>query len=258
MSRFDYDDYEASHQQPSSGGFGAKADFVYLSKYLKNDGDYVVVRFPYATTKDFEVVHAHKVTLPDRKYPDTFECLRNDGDSADVCPLCKDNNPVVNRFLVKAIVYIKEDSASGTHIVPKAAVWDRPFMFAKDIAGKIEEYGDLRNHLFKIKRSGTGTDTKYSVDIVLNASVYNPEIYKADFSVLDGVNPSFILLRNIKSLNGKGGQVAKTAQQKAAQSAPNFETVSVLDDELPFSSAADTLESTGTSGSSSAFEYEFN
>ena len=51
--------------------------------------------------------------------------------------------------------------------------------------------------MFKIKRSGTGKATTYSTDIVLNKSVYNPEVYKADFELLENVSPIRMLVKSI-------------------------------------------------------------
>ena len=201
MSKFDYETYIKQQEQSKSFGDRDSQDGVkaeYLSRYLKNDGDYVIVRFPYSSTSDFELAHVHNVKFPESAYDQHVECLRDGNDPIEKCPLCQEGTPVVNRFLIKVLAYVHSVGANGASeikIIP--AVWDRPFGYAKELAGKLNEYGDLREHLFKIKRSGTGKATTYSTDIVLNKSVYNPEVYKADFELLENVSPIRMLVKSI-------------------------------------------------------------
>lgn len=206
MPKFNYNDYMSKTQaKKETAPTQEKSGFPkveYLSKFLKKDGDYIVVRFPYSTTDDFDVVHVHNVMFPNIKYAQHVECTRNDDDPVDNCPLCKEGNKIVDRFLVKAIAYVHDVDESGKSIIKiTPVVWDRPFGYAKELANKINEYGDLKEHLFKIKRSGTGTATVYSTDIVLNKAVYNPEVYKADFSTIEKVSPIRLCVRSIDKYN---------------------------------------------------------
>lgn len=192
MAKFDFDTYEEQHKNKNNS-LKQKSTVGFLGSYLKKDGDSIIVRFPYTSTKDFDVETCHETKLSDYKYVQRVKCSREINDSVDTCPLCKDGVKLTHRFLVKAIAYIAE----GSEIKLIPVVWDRPYNYARELGGKLTEYGDLSNQLFKIKRTGTGTDTRYSTDIVLNTSIYNPQIYIKDLSSLTNLDPSIMLIRPI-------------------------------------------------------------
>lgn len=195
MAKFNYTAYMAQNKTVNATNIVAnnQVKVTFLNNYLKKDGDFVVVRFPYETTDDFDIETCHIVTLPGQKFPQHVECVKENND-VDTCPLCKDKQKITNRFLVKAVAYIVE--GSEVKLVP--VVWDRPFGYATELANKINEYGSLKGLLFKIKRNGSGTSTTYSTDIVLNKTIYKPEIYKEDFSSIEKLNPVKLLVRSIK------------------------------------------------------------
>jgi len=113
------------------------------------------------------------------------------------------------RFFVKAMVYTSDDAGKVTSL---PGIWDRPAAFADiDIKNLIQEYGDLSDNLFKIKRSGTGlNDTRYSITIILNKTVYNPEIYKKDFTGLETIDPPKILTKSIEQYLAAIGNKVET------------------------------------------------
>lgn len=195
MAQFNYKDYEASKATKSTGQ-GQKSNTHFLGEYLKNDGDSVVVRFPYSSMEDveFESTHLVKGVFPGDIYGKRVRCA---GDN--VCPLCAQGVKTDIRFFVKLIAYVS-DGVGGITLVP--TIWDRPAAFADiDIKNLMTEYGDISEHLFKIKRNGSGTATRYTINILMNKTVYNPEIYVKDFSSLESVDAAKILTKSIEQYN---------------------------------------------------------
>jgi hypothetical protein len=189
--KFDYNAYKARQETAKEAKTESKEwpALQFATTLLKKDGDFIVVRFPYHTPEDFHIEHCHEVALPGNQYPQKVECTKETGE----CILCDSKVKEVDRFLVKAVAYIIKDGQ--VELFP--VVWDRPVGYATELEGKMNDYGDLTECLFKIKRNGTGTGTTYSTDIVTNKTVYNPEVYKADFSCLEHLEVDKILVRRM-------------------------------------------------------------
>jgi len=211
MAQFNYNQW--SQQRSTNQTSGERKEFDFMGTYLKNDGDSVVVRFPYKSMDDlvFESTHLVVGVFPNDKYGKRVCCS---GD--DACPLCSQGIKRDIRCAITAVAYIPDNGK----VVQKAVIWDRPGMFADtDIKTLITEYGDLTQHLFKIKRTGSGTATRYSTNIIMNKAVYPDALYPVDFSVLEGIDASKILFKSLKqyetALNGdteEGNEVAQTTQ----------------------------------------------
>lgn len=166
-----------------------KSDIGFFS--LKNDGDEAIVRFPYRSTEDFEIlsVHTIKVNNTDRK----ISCLRNPHDPISACPLCAngkkyagrfgevDESAIQNKFFVKMLQYIR--NADGT-VTAQPVIWERPIGFAKELGNLMKEYGPLNECVFKLVRTGTGTSTRYTI-MFGNPNVYRNDIYVNDTSAFD-------------------------------------------------------------------------
>ena len=215
MAQFDYNTYSAQQAarraNSSNTGGRTQSQTHFVNEYLKNDGDSVVVRFPYHSMDDIKFETTHTVTFPGERFGKRVRC-----EGAD-CPLCKQGVKVDVRFFVKAIVYVTDPTSGGVTLVP--SIWDRPAAFADiDLKNLIMEYGDLTESLFKIKRNGSGLDTRYTISIITNKAVYNPEVYKADFTGLESIDPVRILTKSIeqymKALN------PSTEEEPAASPAP--------------------------------------
>lgn len=117
-----------------------------------------------------------------------ISCLNPIGEY-DSCPLCKavaDGNTVIGKaskkVYVKMLVSYRGDDNKFTAPVP--VVWERPAGFARELATKLQNYGDLRESLFVISRAGSGQDTTYTLDYAVPA-VYKPDMIPADFSAFD-------------------------------------------------------------------------
>ena len=191
MASFNYDAYAAQQEARKStnpnGGLGPEVQFV--SNYLKNDGDVIVVRFPYHSMSELVFETTHAITFPGRRYPSRVRC-----DGAD-CAFCAQGVKIDTRFFAKLLVYVIDETNGEVKRIN--AVWDRPSAFADiEIKNLMQEYGDISNFLFKLKRNGNGTATRYTISIVMNNTVYNPEVYKADFTELASVDPVKILSKS--------------------------------------------------------------
>lgn len=106
------------------------------------------------------------------------------------CPICSlgEDYKARSKFYCRVLVYEKD--ANG-NIVPKAKIWERPLGFANLLSSYFTEYGDISNHVFKIKRKGAAgsKETTYEV-IYANAAIYKPEVYVKDFKDFEGYTPN--------------------------------------------------------------------
>lgn len=216
MAQFDWKAWQAQQaakkERSATKVDHPKANFI--NDFIKNDGDTVVVRFPYATMDDVPFESTHLVQFPGDKFRKRVRC------AGDGCPLCEEKVKVDTRVFVKAIVYTVDESGT-VNLVP--AIWDRPAAFADiDLKNLMDEYGDLREQLFKIKRNGQGLDTRYTISVILNKTVYNPAVYKADFTCLDGIDATKVLSRPVeqyvKAVKEANGEVVdETPSERAPE-----------------------------------------
>jgi hypothetical protein len=217
MASFNYDAYAAQQEARKSNNL---TDVQFLNEYLKNDGDVVVVRFPYQSMADLVFETTHAVTFPGKRFPSRVRCT---GDAS--CPFCAQGVKLDIRFFAKLLAYVVDEASGQVNLIN--TVWDRPSAFADiDIKNLMQEYGDISKLLFKIKRNGTGTSTRYTITPVLNATVYNPAIYKADFTELNKVDPVKILSKSIEQYNeavNPGTAPKQAANKPQPQQQTNFQ-----------------------------------
>ena len=175
MAKFNYESY-VKRDNNSSSKNGSKVKF--LSSYLRNDGDKVLVRFPYNSINDIEFCDVHKVNVSGYKYPRQVSCLREDFDPVDACPLCASGNQPSSKVYLKGIAYVSNEN--GEEIVP--FVWERPSFFVKKLVDFFEE-GTIHN-VFRIKRNSSSSKVEYDV-VPMDSNIYNPTNYPADFTSLN-------------------------------------------------------------------------
>lgn len=218
MAQFSFNAYseqQAAKRAASGKNEGNKTAFI--NSFLANDGDTVIVRFPYKSMQDIQFETTHNVTFPGDKWPKRVRC------AGDGCVLCQQGIKLDTRFFVKAIVYTLDDQG---RVTPIPAVWDRAAAFADiDIKSLIEEARDdfatdLCNLLVKIKRTGSGLNTRYNLSLSPNNNkvVYNPEVYKADFSILEPIDPIKIMTKTLDQYM-QAVDPTKAAPQVASQNA---------------------------------------
>lgn len=222
MAKYNYDEYAAFKQANGSTQSGNRVKTHFMNEYLKNDGDWAIVRFPYRTMNDVTIESGHVVmgVFPNNFYGKFVTCTGDDN-----CPLCQSEDEsirkVVNRCYVKMIVYTNE----GGKVVLNPTIWERKAAFAdNDLKTLMTEYGDLTKNLFKITRTGTGTATRYSILPVINKVVYPDEAYIADFTELDSIDPVRVLAKTPTQYLEALNPTQATEQSNASQVSTN-ETV---------------------------------
>ena len=185
MAKFSYEEFVKKEAERTT------SNLVYASKYLKDDGDTLIVRLPYKSLQELDYATVHSVVLSNGNRR-TVSCLRGEHDSVDACPLCKAslsnaNYKPANKFYLKGIAYLTDETGKT---VPSPFVFERPAKFSAQIIDLINEYGDLSNFIFKLKRTGKKGDTKttYSFIPALNATIYNEQNYPKDFSELEKID----------------------------------------------------------------------
>ena len=120
---------------------------------LKNDGDSAIVRFMHDTIESFDVVNCHDVTVNNQRR--RVGCVREKDKPADYCPLCASGNPFKQRMYVHLVEYVKDDNGN---ITPVAKVWDRPVSYAYKLRDYLNNYGNLSDVIFTVKRNGAAGD----------------------------------------------------------------------------------------------------
>ena len=183
MANFNFNEYEASHQKPASQSTYNNGDSKPFIETIKiKDGDEAIVRFYVSTSDDIEVTTVHSVDLLSRKnttYSKSVSCLRESGqDTLDICPLCAKGNPIKTRAYIKLLEYTNQNG----EIVATPKLWDTSLTMARILNSFLADYGDLTEYIFKLKRTGTGTSTRYNlVPVPTTSPIYRPEIYKKEF-----------------------------------------------------------------------------
>lgn len=185
MAKFSYEEFVKKEAERTTN------NLVYASKYLKDDGDTLIVRLPYKSLQELDYATVHSVVLSNGNRR-TVSCLRGEHNGVDTCPLCQAslsnaNYKPANKFYLKGIVYLTDETGKTA---PSPFVFERPAKFSAQVIDLINEYGDLRNFIFKLKRTGKKGDTKttYSFIPALNSSIYNEQNYPKDFSELEKID----------------------------------------------------------------------
>lgn len=184
MAKIDFDTFEKQGVKDTSKQ-NNKQTIGYFNT-LKDDGDETIVRFNYKDTSEFELVTVHSVQVGDKWR--RISCLRSAFDPLDKCPLCARGDKILQKFYVQLIEYKKDENGN---VIAEGKIWERPAMFAKELKSFIEEYGDIRDFVFKIKRRGVRGSMQTTYDIIpANAMIYKDDIYVKDFSCFDNFDIS--------------------------------------------------------------------
>lgn len=227
MATFNFEDYERQQaaRRANSNPNGVKGNNVnFINSFLKNDGDTVTVRFPYKSMKDISYESTHSVKFPNEKFNKRVRC------EGENCPLCQSGVKTDFRFFVKGLVYQVDDDGKMT-VIP--AIWDRAAAFADiDIKNKMQQCADddigtLDENLIKIRKTGSGLETRYTLDIIAPTNkIYNSRTCPADFSLLENIDPAKILTKSFDqyktALNG-GVKEAAVEETKAPAKETTYE-----------------------------------
>lgn len=175
---YSYNDYLKQKENKTPKAMKTNVGYFKLS----NDKDEAIVRFVYDDVSQFNLVHVHSINI-DGMYR-RISCIRSPFDPIEKCPLCNSGERLFSKFYVKLIEYTKDENGNIV-IVPK--VWERPESFASVLATYLQEYGDLKDCVFKIIREGAKNDLKTTYQVMLqNPMKYREEDgFKKDFSAFN-------------------------------------------------------------------------
>ena len=200
-----YEEYKAQRFAGSNGSSSAgngnqeRAKVTFANEFLKKDGATIVVRFPYTQLSDIPFTPTHNVDWPGFQYGKRVACAEEGN-----CPLCAQGIKQDIRVFVKFLTYTVD--ATG-NVVINNTIWDRPAAFADiDLKTLFDEYGDISKLLFKLKRSGTGTNTRYTLTPIINTVAYPANKYVADFTELNTIDPKFVCTKSIKQYREMKGE----------------------------------------------------
>lgn len=182
MSQF-YSNYQkmaeerAARQANSSNGaqnfvkigfFGASKDAAgNRIKYMAKSGDSALVRINYgADPNELMGAWLHSagdgVRINGRPFQ-KVECLGAD------CPICKGiaegkatgfSKATTRVFIPMVIAYKLPD---GTYTTPEPIAMDGASYMVEVLTNAMGDFGPLKDHVFKLTRTGNGTDTRYSL-----------------------------------------------------------------------------------------------
>lgn len=189
MAKFTYDQYADVVARAQEGGSSSKK----IGWLKLNEGGEALVRFNVGSVNDlsFNSIHQLSQTANWMK----VSCLNTVGSTAEQCPLCAAvaaGNTAIGKSLKKVYVQAMvayKDAATGTFSEPSPVIWERPASFSRDIATMLRDYGDLRQVLLKISRTGSGLDTRYSITYAV-PTIFSPDLIPADFSAFDNFDIS--------------------------------------------------------------------
>ena len=144
-------------------------------------GEKAIVRFVYATPKEFEITTIHEVKVKDKVR--SVVCLRSAKDPLDACPLCANGTPIKARFFVKLLHYVQDETGKVVQVSPEVANFQKKY--ADILSARFNEYGDLCNNLFTITRIGSGVETSYDIQYANPMKYTEANGYVKDFSAFE-------------------------------------------------------------------------
>jgi len=253
MAMFSYEDYEKQQKQQANGFNNTERSKVGYFNSLKNDKDEAIVRFNYSSSKEFNLLKVHTVKVGDNYR--FISCLRAHGlEPLDNCPLCLAGEKIQSKMFVKLLEYVKDEQGN---IELKPKIWARPVSFSNQLKAYLEEYGDLRNIVFKIKRNGAKGDMQTTYDLIVpNQTIYNENIYKKDFSAFDDFDLKYhsyydLTYNEIENYMKTGQIVKETSENTNTNNVNNTNKINEeikpnFDDDLPFNVQPQQVQQTYT------------
>lgn len=181
MAQISFNDVQDTVSNNTYSGQGPQVGYF----SLKNDGDEAIVRIAYDNTSEFNILSTHmvKVVNNGNVFNRKVSCLRTPKDPIENCPLCGANIKSTMSFYIPMIQYIIDERNQVTY---RHVMWERSMTYATKIKALIDEYGPLKDCVFKIKRYGAAgsRDTTYEI-MYGNPKMYPDEVFVKDFSAFD-------------------------------------------------------------------------
>ena len=187
MGKYNYDSLKTA-QETKSTSSSDRRDYPRVGYFwLSENKPSAIVRFDVSSPDDLEIVDVHNVKLTKEDgttYYRNVACLRNNDEPFKNCPLCAQNVKTRStQVFVKMIEYYINNEGQ---VVASPVVWARYSSFADELVTLLNQYGDLKDHLFKVSKVKEGNKTKYSVLYQPEMGIYTEAAgYTKDFSALD-------------------------------------------------------------------------
>lgn len=193
MSSYNYADY-LENQQNTASKTVSKQNLQKIGFFkLKDDGDVALVRFNIGSTEDLKFAIGHTINANGRWM--RVSCLNPINKfRSDDCPLCRANaGGDTSISIASKKVYIQmlvayKDNTTGSISAAEPVVWERPDSFSREIANLLNDFGDLREHVFKVTRNGAAGDMKTTYTIGYVPLYDKPDYVPADLSAFDNFN----------------------------------------------------------------------
>ena len=179
---YSYETYSSAKSTNNGSASKPRSNVGYFK--LSDDGDEALVRFNYDSPNELTMAHVHDEPVGNSKHRRVL-CLReNARDDMEKCPFCARGDKYYSKVYLKLIEYVKDETGK---IVPQAKVWERPAGFADTVAEYINNYGGLKDVVFKVKRKGIrgSMETTYILT-PMPSTMYNESTgYAKDFHEFD-------------------------------------------------------------------------
>ncbi|MBP5469877.1 MAG: hypothetical protein J6Z11_11615 [Candidatus Riflebacteria bacterium] len=188
MSQFNYQDYQNVVNRAQSAPGQNNAVKVGFFK-LKDNGDEALVRFNVGSLDELQFATVHQLSSATKWMK--VSCLNEVGSYSDTCPLCKrvaDGDTSIGKAAKKVYVQLLvayKDKTTGQFSNPIPVVWEKPAGFSREIATLLSNYGNLKEHIFKVTRNGAAGDMKTTYNIAFLPLYDKPEIIPVDFSAFN-------------------------------------------------------------------------
>lgn len=145
MARFSFEEADKYGGKSSSG-----TNFF----RLVDDKDTARVRFLYKGIEDVQGMSVHQVELSNGKKR-YVNCLKEYGDSVDVCPLCAKGLYAYPKYFIP--LYNLDDEV--------VQIWERSKSFGSKLSSLCSRYSNLVSHTFEIERCGKKGDKQTTYEI---------------------------------------------------------------------------------------------
>ena len=231
MAKYNYESLKNSQQETKTPNTQkeSKRDFPRVGYFnLWEEKPSAIVRFDVSSPDDLEILDVHniKITKEDGTWVYRYvACLRDNNAPFKDCPLCaKDVKTRRTVVFVKMLEY-KVGEDGKVKAIP--VTWARASTFADELVSLINDYGDLRELLFKVTRDVSSGKTKYNVRLQPEMGIYTEAGgYVKDFSAFNNfmMNKHSYMERTFDELD----EFVKTgvmASRKPKEESKNLETL---------------------------------
>ena len=217
MAKYNYESLKNSQQEKTTSNIqDTKKEYPRVGYFsLWDEKPSAIVRFDVGSSDDLEILDVHntKITRNDGTHVYRYvACLRNNDEPFKACPLCA--NDVKTR---RTVVFVK-------------MLEYRVGEDGKVKAVPVNDYGDLRELLFKVSMDKSSGKTKFNVRLQPEMGIYTEAAgYVKDFSAFNNflMNKHSYMERTFDELDEfvKTGVMASRKPKGEKQESKNLETL---------------------------------